>query len=353
MPTALRPGPACACAAREPSVSASATDAPPCSSPAGWVLPATGIRPTARSGASSSSSIPIRSNRVPAVSADSYRARQSRGVAVSAGESVRAAPGADGVAEALVSVMRAMLSGVTSTAPSHLPASPATGRPRLLLIDGHSMAYRAFYALPDTLATSSGQITNAVYGFTLMLTRLLRDEQATQLGVAHDAGRVTFRTERYPEYKATRDATPGAFRGQVPLIMEVLDALRIPFVELEGIEADDILATLATQARAADMDVLICSGDRDALQLVNGNVTVLYPRKGVSELSRMDPEAVAAKYGVPPERYPDLAALVGETSDNLPGVPGVGPKTAAKWITAHGSLAALLDAADQVKGKAG
>jgi len=246
-----------------------------------------------------------------------------------------------------------MLSGVTSTAPSHLPASPATGRPRLLLIDGHSMAYRAFYALPDTLATSSGQITNAVYGFTSMLTNLLRDEQPTHLAVAFDAGRVTFRTERYPEYKGTRDATPDAFRGQVPLIKEVLDALRIPFVQLEGIEADDILATLATQARAADMDVLICSGDRDALQLVNGNVTVLYPKKGVSELSRMDPEAVEAKYGVPPERYPDLAALVGETSDNLPGVPGVGPKTAAKWITAHGSLAALLDAADQVKGKAG
>ncbi|WP_417715064.1 DNA polymerase I [Promicromonospora citrea] len=246
-----------------------------------------------------------------------------------------------------------MLSGVTSTAPSHLPGTPATGRPRLLLIDGHSMAYRAFYALPDTLATSSGQITNAVYGFTSMLTNLLRDEQPTHLAVAFDAGRVTFRTERYPEYKGTRDATPDAFRGQVPLIKEVLDALRVPFVQLEGIEADDILATLATQARAADMDVLICSGDRDALQLVNGNVTVLYPRKGVSELSRMDPEAVAAKYGVPPERYPDLAALVGETSDNLPGVPGVGPKTAAKWITAHGSLAALLDAADQVKGKAG
>lgn len=215
------------------------------------------------------------------------------------------------------------------------------------------MAYRAFYALPDTLATSSGQITNAVYGFTSMLTNLLRDEQPTHLAVAFDAGRVTFRTERFPEYKGTRDATPDAFKGQVPLIKEVLDALRVPFVQLEGIEADDILATLATQARAADMEVLICSGDRDALQLVNGDVTVLYPKKGVSELARMDPEAVEAKYGVPPERYPDLAALVGETSDNLPGVPGVGPKTAAKWITAHGGLAALLDAADEVKGKAG
>ncbi|MFI8523659.1 DNA polymerase I [Promicromonospora sukumoe] len=246
-----------------------------------------------------------------------------------------------------------MLSGVTSTAPSRTPGTPSSGRPRLLLIDGHSMAYRAFYALPDTLATSSGQITNAVYGFTSMLTNLLRDEQPTHMAVAFDAGRVTFRTERFPDYKGTRDATPDAFKGQVPLIKEVLATLRINFLELAGIEADDILATLAAQAGDAGMEVLVCSGDRDTLQLVNADVTVLYPKKGVSELARMDPEAVEAKYGVPPERYPDLAALVGETSDNLPGVPGVGPKTAAKWITAHGGLAALLDAADEVKGKAG
>jgi DNA polymerase-1 len=215
------------------------------------------------------------------------------------------------------------------------------------------MAYRAFYALPDTLATSSGQITNAVYGFTSMLTNLLRDEQPTHLAVAFDAGRVTFRTERFPEYKGTRLATPDAFKGQVPLIKEVLDALHVSSIELAGIEADDILATLALQAKAAGMEVLVCSGDRDTLQLVNGDVTVLYPKKGVSELARMDPSAVEEKYGVPPERYPDLAALVGETSDNLPGVPGVGPKTAAKWITAHGGLAGLLDAADEIKGKAG
>jgi DNA polymerase-1 len=246
-----------------------------------------------------------------------------------------------------------MLSGVTTTAPSRTPGKPSPGRPRLLLIDGHSMAYRAFYALPDTLATSSGQITNAVYGFTSMLTNLLRDEQPTHMAVAFDAGRVTFRTERFPEYKGTRDATPDAFKGQVPLIKEVLDALRVSSIELAGIEADDILATLAVQAKAAGMEVLVCSGDRDTLQLVNGDVTVLYPKKGVSELARMDPSAVEEKYGVPPERYPDLAALVGETSDNLPGVPGVGPKTAAKWITAHGGLAALLDAAGEIKGKAG
>ncbi|GAA4726406.1 DNA polymerase I [Isoptericola chiayiensis] len=224
---------------------------------------------------------------------------------------------------------------------------------RLLLIDGHSMAYRAFYALPDTLATSSGQVTNAVYGFASMLTNLLRDEQPTHVAVAFDAGRVTFRTERYAEYKATRDATPEVFRGQVPLIREVLEALRVPALQREGIEADDILATLARQGAEAGMEVLVCSGDRDALQLVTDRVTVLYPKKGVSELSRMTPAAVEEKYKVAPERYPDLAALVGETSDNLPGVPGVGPGVAAKWITQFGDLDSLLERQDELTGKRG
>lgn len=214
------------------------------------------------------------------------------------------------------------------------------------------MAYRAFFALPDTLVTSSGQVTNAVYGFTSMLTNLLRDEQPTHVAVAFDAGRVTFRTERFAEYKGNRDATPEVFRGQVPLIREVLDALRIPFLQREGIEADDILATLARHGTQAGMDVLVCSGDRDALQLVDADVTVLYPKRGVSELARMTPAAVQEKYGVPPERYPDLAALVGESSDNLPGVAGVGPKTAAKWVTTYGGLEALLDHVDELKGKA-
>ncbi|WP_194174392.1 DNA polymerase I [Luteimicrobium xylanilyticum] len=226
-------------------------------------------------------------------------------------------------------------------------------RSTLLLIDGHSMAFRAFFALPDTMVTSTGEVTNAVYGFTSMLTNLLRDEQPTHVAVAFDAGRKTFRTERYPEYKGTRSATPEAFRGQVPLIKEVLGALQIPTLDREGIEADDILATLAGQAEAAGMDVLICSGDRDSLQLVTEHVTVLYPVRGVSELARMTPEAVLDKYGVPPERYPDLAALVGETSDNLPGVPGVGPGVAAKWIGQYGDLDALLDQQDTVTGKRG
>ncbi|MBN0039748.1 DNA polymerase I [Cellulosimicrobium cellulans] len=229
-----------------------------------------------------------------------------------------------------------------------------SARPRLLLIDGHSMAYRAFFALPaENFSTTTGQHTNAVYGFTSMLINLLRDEEPTHVAVAFDAGRQSFRTEILPSYKGTRESTPEPFRGQVPLIKEILETLRIPTLEREGYEADDIFATLATQGAAAGMEVLVCSGDRDSFQLVGPDVTVLYPKKGVSELARMDSAAVVEKYGVPPERYPDLAALVGETSDNLPGIPGVGPKTAAKWITAYGDLDGLLDHAEEIKGKAG
>ncbi len=225
---------------------------------------------------------------------------------------------------------------------------------RLLLIDGHSMAYRAFFALPvDKFATSTGQPTNAVFGFVSMLANLLRDEAPTHVAVAFDLGRTTFRTEQYEEYKGTRSATPEPFRGQVDVIRRVLEPLHIPVLTKERYEADDILATLASQATAQGMEVLICTGDRDGFQLVRDNVTVLYPVKGVSELARMTPEAVEAKYGVSPLRYPDLAALVGETSDNLPGVPGVGPKTAAKWIAQYDGLDGVLAAADQIGGKAG
>ncbi|WP_168581597.1 DNA polymerase I [Gephyromycinifex aptenodytis] len=225
---------------------------------------------------------------------------------------------------------------------------------RLLLLDGHSLAYRAFFALPaENFSTSTGQTTNAVYGFTAMLINLLRDEQPTHLAVAFDVSRQTFRTEEYAEYKAGRATTPDEFRGQVSLLKEVLDALRITHLELDGYEADDILATLSTQAAQQGMEVLVVSGDRDALQLVDERVTLLYPVKGVSELSRMTPSAVEAKYGVLPERYPDLAALVGEASDNLPGVPGVGPKTAAKWLGQYGDLTGVVAHVDQIKGKAG
>src|SRR5262245_36187969 len=224
----------------------------------------------------------------------------------------------------------------------------------LLLLDGHSLAYRAFFALPvENFSTTTGQPTNAVYGFTSMLINVLRDEQPTHVAVAFDVSRRSFRTERYAEYKAGRSDTPSAFGGQVSLVQEVLGALRIPVVQQEGFEADDIIATLAYQARDAGMQVLVSTGDRDAFQLVGDRITVLYAIRGVSELARMDPAAVQARYGVGPERYRDLAALVGESSDNLPGVPGVGPKTAAKWITTYGSLEGIVAHVDEIKGKAG
>jgi DNA polymerase I len=227
-------------------------------------------------------------------------------------------------------------------------------RPRLLLLDGHSLAYRAFFALPvDNFSTSTGQHTNAVYGFTSMLINVMRDEEPTHVGVAFDRSRQTFRLEEYPEYKAKRNKTPDEFKSQLPLIQEVLDALHIPHLELDGFEADDIIATLTTRAVAQGMEVLILTGDRDSLQLVGETSTVLYPMRGVSELARMTPEAVEAKYGVPPHRYPEIAALVGEDSDNLPGIPGVGPKTAAKWINEYDGLDNVIAHADQVKGKAG
>ncbi|MEW1959240.1 DNA polymerase I [Kineococcus sp. NPDC059986] len=234
------------------------------------------------------------------------------------------------------------------------PAKAAPTKPRLLLIDGHSMAYRAFYALPvQNFSTTTGQPTNAVYGFTSMLINLLRDEEPTHFAVTFDVSRASFRTEVYAEYKGTRAKSPDEFRGQVDLVKEVLAALRVPVVEVEGYEADDVIATLTERAVAQGFEVLISSGDRDAFQLVRPEVTVLYPVRGVSELTRMTPEAVEEKYGVPPERYPELAALVGETSDNLPGIPGVGAKTAAKWITAYDGLDGVIANADLVKGKAG
>ncbi|TDC64205.1 DNA polymerase I [Actinomadura sp. GC306] len=225
---------------------------------------------------------------------------------------------------------------------------------RLLLLDGHSLAYRAFFALPvENFSTTDGQPTNAVYGFTSMLINVLRDERPSHIAVAFDRSEPTFRHEQYVEYKAGRQKTPDEFRSQVSLIFEVLDALRIPRLSVAGFEADDIIATLAVQATRAGMKTLIVTGDRDAFQLVDDDVTVLYPVRGVSELSRMDPAAVEAKYGVPPQRYRELAALVGETSDNLPGVPGVGPKTAAKWLTKYGDLDTLVARVEEIKGKAG
>lgn len=230
----------------------------------------------------------------------------------------------------------------------------AGGRPTLLLLDGHSLAYRAFYALPaENFKTVTGQTTNAVYGFTAMLINLLRDEQPTHVAAAFDVSRQTFRVEKYPEYKANRLTTPDDFRGQVELTKDVLGALGIPVMAVEGYEADDVIATLAGQAVPQGYRVLIVTGDRDALQLVNDDVTVLYPRKGVSDLTRFTPETVEAKYGLTPAQYPDFAALRGDPSDNLPGIPGVGEKTATKWIREYGDLNTLVDRVDEVRGKVG
>ncbi|WP_163506477.1 DNA polymerase I [Fodinicola acaciae] len=237
---------------------------------------------------------------------------------------------------------------------SDQPPRDGSNAQRLLLLDGHSLAYRAFFALPvENFSTTTGQVTNAVFGFTSMLINVLRDEDPTHIGVAFDLARKSFRTEQYAEYKANRSETPSDFKGQVSLIQEVLDALKIPYITLENYEADDILATLTTQAEAEGMQVLVCSGDRDTFQLVTDNVTVLYPRKGVSDLGRMTPAAVTEKYGIAPGQYPDLAAIVGESSDNLPGVPGVGPGFASKWIQQYGSLDGVVQHADQIKGKKG
>ena len=243
----------------------------------------------------------------------------------------------------------------TETSPSDPDAAPVAPRAgRLLLIDGHSMAFRAYYALPvDSFTTSTGQATNAVHGFTSMLLSLLEQERPSHLAVAFDLPGGTFRTREYPGYKATRDETPRPFIEQVELIGDLLTAMGMRAVTAPDYEADDVLATLAAQARAEGMEVLICSGDRDSFQLITEDCTVLYPVRGVSALRRMTPAEVEERYGVSPERYPHLAALVGETSDNLPGVPGVGPKTAAKWLNLYDGLDGVIAHAGQIRGRAG
>ena len=243
----------------------------------------------------------------------------------------------------------------TETSPSDPDAAPGAPRAgRLLLIDGHSMAFRAYYALPvDSFTTSTGQATNAVHGFISMLLSLLEQERPTHLAVAFDLPGGTFRTRQYPGYKATRDETPRPFIGQIELIEDILAAMGVRAVTAPDYEADDVLATLASRARAEGLEVLVCSGDRDSFQLITENCTVLYPVRGVSALRRMTPARVRERYGVGPERYPHLAALVGETSDNLPGVPGVGPKTAAKWLNLYDGLDGVIAHAGQIRGRAG
>jgi DNA polymerase-1 len=225
---------------------------------------------------------------------------------------------------------------------------------RLLLLDGHSLAYRAFFALPaENFSTKTGQVTNAVFGFTSMLINMLRDEKPTHVAVAFDVSRQTFRLEKYAEYKANRATTRPEFSGQLDLIKEILNALRIPFIEKPGYEADDVIATLAREAAAQGIHTSIITGDRDAFQLVTDLVTVLYLKRGVSEMDRMTPAKVEERYGIPPSLYRAKAALVGEDSDNLSGVPGVGDKTAAKWIVQFGDLDGIIARVDEIKGKAG
>jgi DNA polymerase I len=235
---------------------------------------------------------------------------------------------------------------------THVTAAPVpSATHKVLLLDGHSLAYRAFFALPDTLVTSSGQVTNAVYGFTAMLIKLLADERPQGVVVCFDKGTPQFRLDRYALYKAGRAATPDLFRQQLPLIREVLEALCIPMIELEGYEADDLLATLTKHARAEACDVIIVTGDRDILQLVRDGVTVIMTRRGISDVTRYDRPAVLERYSVTPEQWIDFVALKGESADNLPGVPGIGDKTAAQLINKYGDIEQVITHADELTPK--
>ncbi|MEX2532543.1 MAG: DNA polymerase I [Nitriliruptoraceae bacterium] len=220
----------------------------------------------------------------------------------------------------------------------------------LVLIDGHSLAYRAFYALPDTLRTTTGEPTNAVFGFTSMLIKLLTERQPDAIVVAFDKGRDEQRIALFSGYKAQRAAPPETFRPQVDLIRRVVAAFGFPIIEVQGVEADDLIATVATRATQHNWHTAIVTGDRDALQLVSNDVTVLYTVKGISELNELDADAVESRYGVTPKQYLDYAALRGDTSDNLPGVPGVGEKTAAKLLQQFGSIDAIYDNLESVNG---
>jgi DNA polymerase-1 len=222
---------------------------------------------------------------------------------------------------------------------------------RLFLLDGHSLSYRAFFALPPSLATTSGQVTNAVYGFTSMLIKLLTEERPDLIAVAFDVGKPTARLEKYAEYKAGRPETPDEFRQQLGLIVEVLETLRIPVIGIEGHEADDAIATLALRALERGIEVVVVTADRDFFQLVRRGITVMFNVKGISDIRVYDVDAVTERFGLPPEKYLDYVALKGDASDNIPGVPGVGEKTASKLVQDFGSVEELLQRTDELKGK--
>src|SRR5260221_697282 len=282
-----------------------------------------------------------------AFSGSPSRARSGRGPGPAAGSGSPGLPAGVRPADYTACV-------VTKPTQAPGPGGPRPGhRDRLLLLDGHSLAYPAFHALPpENFSTTTGQPTNAVYGFTAMLINVVRDEQPTHIAVAFDRSERTFRHEQYVDYKANRKETPADFRTQLSLIFEVLDALGIRRLSVAGFEADDVIATLATEAAAEDMSVVIVTGDRDAFQLITDEVTVLKTGRGVSETTRFTPDVLQQTYGLTPAQYPDYAALRGDASDNLPGIPGVGEKTAAKWVTEFGSLAQLVDRVDEVEGLA-
>jgi DNA polymerase-1 len=225
---------------------------------------------------------------------------------------------------------------------------------KLLVVDGHSLAFRAFFALPvESFTTSNAQATNAVYGFITMLADVMKKERPTHLGIAFDVAGGTFRNTMLPQYKGTRDAAPEDLISQIPLIQRLLRALGVRYIEMPGFEGDDIIGTMATMGESAGLDVLVLSGDRDAFQLIDDSITVLYPGHHFKDLKAMTPQAVVEKYGVTPQQYPDLAALRGETADNIPGVVGVGDGYAAKWIGQFGGLEQIIEHADEIPGKKG
>jgi len=228
-------------------------------------------------------------------------------------------------------------------------SAKTNSKKKVILIDGNSLLYRAYYALPTTLATSTGQVTNAVYGFTSMLIKLLKDLQPDIVITAFDRAAPTFRHDHYEEYKAHREPTPGDLISQVPLVKELLSVLNIPIFEMDGFEADDILATLAAKAEAEDDDVVVVTGDRDAFQMVDDHIRIMTTRKGISDIVVYDRKKVEERYGVKPEQVPDYLALKGDASDNIPGVPGIGEKTAAKLIQQFGSLENLYENIDKVE----
>src|SRR5437867_1802153 len=222
-------------------------------------------------------------------------------------------------------------------------------RRKLFLLDGHSLAYRAFFALPPTLATSSGTVTNAVYGFTSMLIKMLAEEKPDLIAVAFDKGRPTIRLQQYAEYKAGRAEAPDEFRQQLGLIREVLHTLNIPIVEVEGHEADDAIATLACRAAERGLETTIVTADRDFFQLARPGIEVLFNRRGISDIARYDEAAVTERFGLPPSKYLDYVALKGDPSDNIPGVPGIGEKTASKLVQDYGSVEGVLEHTEELK----